>query len=48
MSRFERYSTLFVQLTGNKEGAVSPSVVGSASFGYGNSETAEGIFNGSV
>lgn len=48
MSRFEQYCTSFVQLSGNKEGAISPSIVGSASFGYSDSEIAEGIFNGSV
>ncbi len=48
MSRFEKYCTSFVQLVGNKDGAVSPSIVGSASFGYGDSQNAEGIFSGSV
>ena len=48
MNRFENFCTRFVQSTGKKEGAVSPTITGSASFGYGDSETAEGIFNGSV
>ena len=48
MNRFENFCTRFVQSTGKKEGAVSPTITGSASFAYGDSETAEGIFNGSV
>ncbi|WP_345993545.1 aminotransferase class I/II-fold pyridoxal phosphate-dependent enzyme [Sulfurimonas sp. HSL-1716] len=48
MNRFENFCTRFVQSTGKKEGAVSPVITGSASFAYGDSETAEGIFEGSV
>lgn len=48
MERFEEYSTYFVQEIGSKEGAVSPVIAQSASFGYGDSATGEGIFNGSV
>ncbi len=48
MQRFEEFTTQFVQSIGNKKGAVSPTVTGSASFGYGDPETAEGIFDGSV
>ena len=48
MENFEEYSTYFVQEIGSKEGAVSPSITQSASFGYGDSQTGEGIFNGSV
>ncbi|MEN4054230.1 MULTISPECIES: aminotransferase class I/II-fold pyridoxal phosphate-dependent enzyme [Sulfurimonas] len=48
MNIFEDFSTQFVQNVGNKEGAVSPAITVSASFGYGSPETAEGIFNGSV
>ena len=48
MNKFENYCTKFVQNIGNKEGAVSPSIVSSASFSYGSPQTAEGIFNGSV
>ncbi|WP_457748537.1 aminotransferase class I/II-fold pyridoxal phosphate-dependent enzyme [Sulfurimonas sp.] len=48
MNKFENYCTKFVQSIGNKEGAVSPAIVASASFAYGTPETAEGIFNGSV
>ena len=48
MNKFENYCTKFVQSIGDKEGAVSPSIVSSASFSYGSPETAEGIFNGSV
>ncbi|QOP44257.1 O-acetylhomoserine aminocarboxypropyltransferase/cysteine synthase [Sulfurimonas sediminis] len=48
MNKFENYCTKFVQSIGSKEGAVSPSIVSSASFSYGSPETAEGIFNGSV
>lgn len=48
MSQFEEFSTYFVQEIGSKEGAVSPAIVQSASFGYGDSQTGEGIFDGSV
>lgn len=48
MNNFEENCTQFVQSVGNKEGAISPSIVSSAAFGYGDAETAEGIFNGSV
>ena len=48
MNEFEKQCTLFVQSIGNKEGAVSPAIVSSASFGYGTPEVAEGIFDGSV
>ena len=48
MENFEEYSTYFVQEIGAKEGAVSPAIVQSASFGYGDSQTGEGIFDGSV
>lgn len=48
MEKFEEYATYFVQEIGSKEGAVSPSIVQSASFGYGDSATGEGIFDGSV
>ena len=48
MHRFEAFSTTFVQEIGKKEGAISPSITPSASYGYGNPETAEGIFDGSV
>lgn len=46
--RFEEFTTAFVQQIGKKEGPVSPVMINSASFGYGNSETGEGIFEGSV
>ncbi len=48
MEKFEEYSTYFVQEIGSKEGAVSPAITQSASFGYGDSKTGEGIFDGSV
>ena len=48
MKNFEEFCTKFVQLVGNKEGAVSPTLVTSASFAYGSSEVGEGIFDGSV
>lgn len=48
MNNFEKFSTKFVQLVGNKEGAVSPTLTTSASFAYGTPETGEGIFDGSV
>jgi len=48
MNNFERYSTEFVQSVGNKEGAISPAITSSASFGYGDAQTAEAVFDGSV
>lgn len=48
MNRFEEFSTLFPQLVGSKEGAVSPTISNSASFSYGTAEIAEGIFDGSI
>ncbi|EDZ61754.1 putative O-acetylhomoserine/O-acetylserine sulfhydrylase [Sulfurimonas gotlandica GD1] len=48
MNNFEEYCTKFVQSVGNKEGAVSPAVINSASFAYDTPEIAEGIFDGSV
>ncbi len=48
MNNFEKFSTQFVQLVGSKEGAISPVITSSASFGYETPEIAEGIFNGSV
>ena len=48
MKKFENFCTTFVQSVGNKEGAISPTITASASFGYGSAQTAEGIFNGSV
>jgi len=48
MNNFEEYCTKFVQSVGNKTGAVSPSIVNSASFAYETAEIGEGIFNGSV
>jgi len=48
MNRFEELTTRIVQQMGKKEGAISPVIVNSASFGYGSSESGEGIFEGSV
>lgn len=48
MNHFEEYCTQFVQRVGNKEGAISPVITSSAAFAYGDAQTAEGIFNGSV
>ncbi len=48
MQKYEKFSTRFVQLLGNKDGAVSPEIVNSAAFAYGTPETAEGIFAGSI
>jgi len=48
MNQFEEHCTKFVQSIGNKEGPVSPVIASSASFAYGDAQTAEGIFNGSV
>jgi O-acetylhomoserine (thiol)-lyase len=48
MNDFEDFTTELVQLVGNKEGVVSPSITASASFAYSSPEIAEGIFDGSV
>ncbi len=48
MNRFEEFTTQFVQQLGKKNGAVSPAIINSASFGYGDAKNAEGIFDGSV
>ena len=48
MNRFEAFTTQFVQGVGAKEGAVSPVIANSAAFAYGDPETAQGIFDGSV
>ncbi|MEA1918450.1 MAG: aminotransferase class I/II-fold pyridoxal phosphate-dependent enzyme [Campylobacterota bacterium] len=48
MNRFEEFTTQFVQQLGKKDGAVSPVIANSASFGYGDAQIAEGIFDGSV
>jgi O-acetylhomoserine (thiol)-lyase len=48
MNRFEEFTTRIVQQMGKKEGPISPVIVNSASFGYGSSESGEGIFEGSV
>ncbi|MDF1874592.1 O-acetylhomoserine aminocarboxypropyltransferase/cysteine synthase [Sulfurimonas sp. SAG-AH-194-I05] len=48
MNNFEEYCTQFVQSVGNREGAISPAVINSASFAYGTPEIGEGIFDGSV
>ena len=48
MNRFEEFTTRIVQQVGKKEGPISPMMINSASFGYGTSESAEGIFDGSV
>lgn len=48
MNNFEEHCTKFVQAVGKKEGAISPAILSSAAFGYGDAQTAEGIFNGSI
>jgi len=48
MNHFEEYCTNFVQSIGNKNGAVSPEIISSASFAYATAENAEGIFDGSI
>ena len=48
MKNFEEFCTKFVQSVGNKEEAVSPVLVTSASFAYGDAQTGEGIFDGSI
>ena len=45
---YKEYFTKLVQDTGAKEGPISPSIVNSASFGYGDSKTAEAIFSGNA
>jgi len=48
MNIFEEHCTKFVQAVGNKEGAISPTITSSAAFGYGDAQTAEGIFDGTI
>jgi len=48
MNQFEEYCTKFVQAVGNKEGAVSPALINSASFAYGTPEQGESIFEGTL
>ena len=48
MTDFEKYNTLLVQAVGNKKGAIAPTVVASAAFGYSDAEEAEAIFAGEV
>ncbi|HIP21311.1 MAG TPA: O-acetylhomoserine aminocarboxypropyltransferase/cysteine synthase [Sulfurimonas sp.] len=48
MNIFEEHCTKFVQAVGNKEGAISPAITSSAAFGYGDAQTAEGIFDGTI
>ncbi len=48
MNKLEDFSTFFVQEIGSKKGAISPAIVNSASFSYGDSFVAEGIFDGSI
>ena len=48
MNQFEEYCTKFVQSVGNKEGAVSPALINSASFAYKTPEEGEQIFDGSL
>lgn len=48
MERYEYYATRLSRMVGSTEGPVSPPVVGSASFGYGDCETGEAIFSGEV
>ena len=48
MKNFEEFNTLLVQEAGSRRGAVAPSVVTSAAFGYADAEEAEAIFSGSV
>ncbi len=48
MNYFEEETTRFVQDIGSKEGAISPAMVTSASFAYGDPESAEAIFDGSI
>ncbi len=43
---YKEYFTKLVQDIGSKEGAVSPTITNSASFGYGDSKTGEAIFAG--
>jgi len=48
LNKFEKFTTLFTQEVGSKEGSVSPAINNSASFSYGTPEVAEGIFDGSI
>ena len=46
MDYFEKFTTKLVQEIGSKDGAISPIIANSASFGYGNSQNGEDIFAG--
>ena len=46
MENIKKYQTFFPQEIGSKEGAISPFITNSASYGYGDSKTAEAIFSG--
>ncbi|BCD60591.1 MULTISPECIES: PLP-dependent aspartate aminotransferase family protein [unclassified Nitratiruptor] len=48
MDKFERFQTAVVQMIGSKEGAISPPIVGSASFAYGSPQNGEAIFSGDL
>jgi O-acetylhomoserine (thiol)-lyase len=48
MDRFEHFATLLPSLVGNYEGPMSPPIVSSAAFGFGDAQTAEDIFSGAV
>jgi O-acetylhomoserine (thiol)-lyase len=48
MDRFEHFATVLPGLVGSFEGPMSPAIVNSAAFGFGDCETAEDIFSGAV
>lgn len=48
ITQFGTFSTRLIEATGQQQGPISPPLVNSAAFGYGDPETAEGIFDGSV
>ncbi len=46
MDHFEKFTTKLVQEVGSKDGAISPIIANSASFGYGTPQDGEDIFAG--
>jgi len=48
MKDFDYFDTILPQSVGEKVGAIAPSIVPSAAFGYADAQEAEGIFSGEV
>ncbi|BCD62578.1 O-acetylhomoserine (thiol)-lyase [Nitratiruptor sp. YY08-26] len=46
MNNFERFQTFVLQQSAAKDGAISPPIIGSAAFSYGDPKSAEAVFAG--